>query len=202
VQPDTANIEISDSALLQQYTDGDEAVLERLITKYRDRIYNTILRICGNVDDAAELTQETFVKIIRNLDRFEGRSSLYTWAFRIAVNLTLNYCRRKSRTQMVPLDLMVGPDNEQAKHALRDYLRDESVEDPAAVIQNKEQVELILKAIDKLDEDQRAVVVLRDIENMEYNEIAKVLQVELGTVKSRISRARANLRENLGAILE
>ena len=101
---------IDDMVLIRQCREGDSASMERLILRYQNRIYNVILRICADTDDAAELTQETFVKVIENLSRFEGRSSFYTWAFRIAVNLTLNYCQgvpswrsdrwipRKSRT--------------------------------------------------------------------------------------------------------
>ena len=85
-------INIDDSELVRQCKQGDSVAMERLILKYQNRIYNVILKICADPDDAAELTQETFVKIIENIDKFQGKSKFYTWAFRIAVNLTLNYC--------------------------------------------------------------------------------------------------------------
>ena len=84
---ETANISIDDTVLVQQCLQGDSAATERLILKYQNRIYNAILRICANPDDAAELTQDTFVKVIEKIDKFEGRSSFYTWAFRIGVIL-------------------------------------------------------------------------------------------------------------------
>ncbi len=201
MQPDTANINISDSALIQQCQAGDSAALERLITKYKDRLYNAVLRICGNKEDAAELTQDAFVRIIENLHRFQGRSSFYTWAFRIAVNLTLNFCRRRVRIETGSLDAELGGDSEQAKTALRNYLADSTVRDPVEIAQNKEQVDLIVRAINNLDTDHKAIIVLRDIEGMDYAQIARILDVELGTVKSRLARARANLRANLEAIL-
>ena len=201
MQPDTANINISDSALIEQCRAGDSDAMSRLITKYKDRLYNVILRICANPEDAAELTQDAFVRIIENLHRFQQRSSFYTWAFRIAVNLTLNFCRRKVRIEMTSLDAELGGDNEQARAALRNYLADASAPDPAAIAQSKEQVNLIIRAINLLSEDQRAVVVLRDVEGMDYAQIAQIMEVELGTVKSRLARARANLRANLEAIL-
>ena len=201
MQPDTANINISDSVLIEQCRAGDSDAMSRLITKYKDRLYNVILRICANPEDAAELTQDAFVRIIENLHRFQQRSSFYTWAFRIAVNLTLNFCRRKVRIEMTSLDAELGGDNEQAKVALRNYLADASAPDPAAIAQSKEQVNLIIRAINLLSEDQRAVVVLRDVEGMDYAQIAQIMEVELGTVKSRLARARANLRANLEAIL-
>ena len=201
MQPDTANINISDSALIEQCRAGDSDAMSRLITKYKDRLYNVILRICANPEDAAELTQDAFVRIIENLHRFQQRSSFYTWAFRIAVNLTLNFCRRKVRIEMTSLDAELGGDNEQARAALRNYLADTGAPDPAAIAQSKEQVNLIIRAINLLNEDQRAVVVLRDVEGMDYAQIAQIMEVELGTVKSRLARARANLRANLEAIL-
>jgi RNA polymerase sigma-70 factor (ECF subfamily) len=201
VQPDTVNINISDEALVRQCQAGDTVALERLITKYKDRLYNTVLRICGNTEDAAELTQDAFVRIIENLHRFQARSSFYTWAFRIAVNLTLNFCRRRVRTETNSLDAEPGGNSEQAKAALRSYLANSAVRDPADIAQSKEQVELIVRAINNLDTDHKAIIMLRDIEGMDYAQIAVVLDVELGTVKSRLARARANLRMNLEAIL-
>lgn len=201
MQPDTVNINISDLALVQQCQAGDPAALEHLIIKYKDRLYNVILKICRNPDDAAELTQDAFVKILENLGRFQQRSSFYTWSFRIAVNLTLNFCRRRQQLQVDSLDAQTDPDTESAKAALRSYLADSSVPDPAAVVQTKEHVDLIIRAINKLSTEHRAIVVLRDIEAMDYAQIAQIMDVELGTVKSRLARARANLRANLEAIL-
>jgi RNA polymerase sigma-70 factor (ECF subfamily) len=198
---EVANINVDDAVLVQRCQLGDSAAMERLILKYQNRIYNVILKICANTDDAAELTQDTFVKIIESIDEFEGRSSFYTWAFRIAVNLTLNYCRRSGRLGLRSLDAGDNERGEQAKQALKEFVTDNSLPEPAAVAQNKELCELIVEAIMKLDEPQRAVVVLRDIEGMNYAQIANVLDIELGTVKSRLSRARNNLRQILEVVL-
>jgi RNA polymerase sigma-70 factor (ECF subfamily) len=192
---------IDDSLLIEQCRQGDSEAIERLVLKYQNRIYNVILKICADPDDAAELTQETFVKIIENLAKFEGRSSFYTWAFRIAVNLTLNYCQRNAKLVVRSLDSEEAPYDPHATHALKELLSDESSPDPAAMAQNKEVYEIAIKAIRQLDEPQRAVIVLRDIEGMSYARIAEVLGVELGTVRSRLSRARNRLREILEAIL-
>jgi RNA polymerase sigma-70 factor (ECF subfamily) len=192
---ETAKISIDDGFLVEQCRKGDSAATERLILKYRNRIYNAILRICANPDDAAELTQDTFVKIIENIDKFEGKSSFYTWAFRIAVNLTLNYRQRNIKLGLKSLDAEDNDDDNNAKGTLKKLLTDNSLPDPAAVAQNKELCRLVVKALGKLDEPQRAVIVLRDIEGMNYAQIAEVLNIELGTVRSRLSRARSNLRE-------
>ena len=201
MQSKTESISIDDAVLVQQCRKGDSVATERLILRYQNRIYNTILKICANTNDAAELTQDTFVKIIENIDKFEGRSSFYTWAFRIAVNLTLNYCQRDSRLGQSSLDAEDNECDEQAKLQLKDLLADDSSPDPAVVAQNKELCEIVVAALMKLDEPQRAVVVLRDIEGMNYIQIAKVLDIELGTVRSRLSRARSNLREIMETFL-
>lgn len=197
---ETANISIDDTVLVEQCRQGNSAAMERLILKYQHRIYNVILKMSANPDDAAELTQETFVKIIENINGFQGRSSFYTWAFRVAVNLTLNYCKRSAKLGLRSLDAADDEHNEQAQQLLKDLLSDENSPDPAKVAQNKELCELIMKSLMKLDDDQRAVVVLRDIEGMNYAKIADVLNIELGTVKSRLSRARSNLREIMEAV--
>jgi len=200
VQSKSANID--DTILVEQCRDGDSAAMEKLILKYQNRIYNVILKMCVNPDDAAELTQETFVKVIQSIDKFEGRSSFYTWAFRIAVNLTLNYCQRNTRIAVQSLDAEECRNPAEARQVLKEFLSDETSPDPAAVAQNKELCEIAMQSLMKLDEAQRAVIVLRDIEGMNYAQIAKVLGIELGTVRSRLSRARTRLREIIEAVLE
>ncbi len=196
------NINIDDAVLVEQWRQGDSEAAERLILKYQNRTYNVILKICANADDAAELTQETFVKVIENIDKFEGRSSFYTWTFRIAVNLTLNYCQRSGRHVLRSLDAEDDEHDGQARQQLKEFLNDDSSPDPAAVAVNKELCEIVIASLMKLKDAQRTVLVLRDIEGMNYAQIAEVLDVELGTVRSRLSRARSNLREIMEAILQ
>jgi len=201
-QVSNMHVSINDAVLIEQYRKGDSASMERLVLKYQNRIYNVILKICADPDDAAELTQETFVKIIENLDKFEGRSGFYTWTFRIAVNLTLNYCQRNSKLAFRSLDAeQEQQDDSQVKQALKDFLSDDSSPDPAAEAQNKELHRIAARALMGLDEAHRAVMVLRDIEGMSYARIAEVLDIELGTVRSRLSRARSKMRDILEAIL-
>lgn len=196
-QAPAKHISLGDAALVARCRKGDSEAMERLIVKYQNRIYNVVLKICADPDDAAELTQETFVKIIQNLRKFEGRSSFYTWAFRIAVNLTLNHCQRTGRVSLRSLDAEQEPDDSRGRQVLKDYLSDDSSPDAAAIAQRKELYEIAAKALLELDEAQRAVVTLRDIEGMSYARIAEVLDIELGTVRSRLSRARSKLREVL-----
>jgi len=200
--PDKAPINISDDALIEQCQRGDTSAMERLILKYQNRLYNVILRICSNHDDAAELTQETFVKVIENIGKFQGKSSFYTWAFRIAVNLTINYCRRNSRLGLKSLDSDESESGEKSPGMLREYLGNDKSPDPASIAQNRELCDLVMQSISRLDEDHRTVLVLRDIEGMSYSQIAQVLTLELGTVRSRISRARAKFKDILETMVE
>jgi RNA polymerase sigma-70 factor (ECF subfamily) len=194
---EAASIRIDDAVLVQRCRRGDSEATERLILRYQNRVYNIIFRMCGNADDAAELTQDTFVKVIENIDRFAGKSSFYTWIFRIAVNLTLNFCQRRTKVAYQSLDIEQEDQNWQAKALLKKFLSDETSPDPAMVAQNKELLQLLQESLTELDEPHRAVIVLRDIEEMTYQQIAKVLNLEMGTVKSRLNRARCNLRESL-----
>ena len=200
MQVKAASISIDDASLVDKCRSGDSAATERLILRYQGRIYNVILKMCANPDDAAELTQESFVKVLENIDGFRGKSSFYTWLFRIAVNLTLNHCKRSSRLGLRSLDAEDYDRSGRAKQMLREVLSDESSPDPATLAQNRELCALALDAIRSLDDAHRAVIVLRDIEGMSYVQMARVLEVELGTVRSRLSRARSKLREILEAM--
>lgn len=202
MQGQLENISIDDAALVRQCQKGDSAAMQRLIIKYQDRVYNVVLKISGNRDDAAELTQETFVKVIEKIGTFAYKSTFYTWLFRIAVNLTINYCNRRFKVPMKSLDAEVSPGAGDCSKKLGSFLIDSKTCDPQVLAQRKETGEIIARAFTKLDDEQRTIVVLRDIEQMAYVEIAGAMELELGTVKSRLSRARKSLREILEAMLK
>ena len=201
VQKKRAHISIDEAFLVSRARRGDTVAMEQLVIKHQDRIYNTILKICQNSHDAAELTQDTFVKFIEKINTFEQKSTLYTWLFRIAVNLTINHCKRGSKLGLQSLEAPVGPVTDGARKQLAEFLADESAIDPARLAENKEINQIVIKGLGKLDDQQRIIVVLRDIEQMSYARIASALEIELGTVKSRLSRARAKLKEILEAML-
>jgi RNA polymerase sigma-70 factor (ECF subfamily) len=189
---------LDDSALVERYRAGDSSALEGLILRYQGRLYNVIYRMCQNPDDAAELVQDTFVKVIENIDTFQRRSSFYTWVFRIAVNLTINYCQRKGKISFESIEAEnFGDAKGEARAALKEILHDGRAVEPDAVADDKELCGLLEESIARLDDDYRAVIVLRDIEGMNYAQIAASLGIEIGTVKSRLSRARNTLREIL-----
>jgi len=194
------NISLDDSTLVRRCQRGDSDAMSFLIVKYQDRVYNTILKICRNHDDAAELTQDTFVKVLESIGSFRGKSSFYTWLFRVAVNHTLNYCKRRFKLSPVSLDAE-NDQIEESKGKLAAVLAAPDGLDPAVVAQQKELSQIVVNLIGQLAQEYRVVLVLRDIEQMTYAEIAEVLRIETGTVKSRLSRARAKLRQLLETVL-
>lgn len=195
------NINVDEQVLIRRCQRGDLEAMELLIVRYQDRLYNTILKICSNPEDASELTQETFVKVIEKIATFKGKSSFYTWLFRIGVNLTLTFCKRRGRLTMQSIDAQLNTETDATGNRLAAYLTCKEKADPAVLAQDREIRDILMRMLERLDDDHRAVLVLRDIEGMNYQEIAQILEIELGTVKSRISRARTSLKELLEAVL-
>ncbi len=199
----TDNMTIDDNMLVERSRQGDSKAIETLIVKYQDRLFNVILKICGNKDDAAELTQETFVKFIEKVNTFKGRSSFYTWLFRIGVNLTINYCKRRFKVTPHSLDQETGGSGrDSAGTRLREFLTDDKAGDPSTIVDDREMLQLLQYAVSRLSDDHRVMVVLRDIEGMTYDQISELLKIEVGTVKSRLSRARVNLRNILESLIK
>jgi RNA polymerase sigma-70 factor (ECF subfamily) len=188
------NIKISDKILVQQYRQGDNQAMETLVHKHQDRIYNLIYKMCKNTDDAAELTQDTFLKIIENIKTFKNKSSFYTWAFQIATHLTINHLNRKNKIEFKPLDY---DDYYQGQPhiKLKNFLQDNKSSDLSVIVQDREICQIIINILMRLDDKYRILILLRDVESMNYSQIARVLNLELGTVKSRLSRARKTLKE-------
>ena len=178
------------------------AAFGQLVAKYQDKVYNTCWRISGSRDDAADLTQEAFCKALESIGRFEQKSTFYTWVFRIAVNQAISYRRRSQRT--VNLGGEEGnpmPIDQQAA-GLRRRMGKEDPPGPASEALSRETQALVARALDELDDEYRSAVVLRDIEGFDYREIAAILDVPTGTVKSRLHRGRTALRERLRHVFE
>jgi len=176
---------------------GDDNAYEILIQRYQQPVYNLICRLLNDPSDASDIVQEVFLKIFRNIGSFRHGSSLKTWIYRIAVNEAYNHRRWFSRHQRQ--EVAFGPDDSGPAHA--DSFADpgRSPFDEAA---GRETRALVEAALEKLNPKFRAAVVLRDIEDLSYDEIAVVLEVSLGTVKSRILRGREALRKILEGRLE
>lgn len=175
--------------LIQRCREGSLEAFEQLIALYENKIYGLCLHLTGNPADAQDLAQEAFIRLYRSLPGFKGRSSFSTWFYRIVVNLWNNELRRRSRRNTVSLDAPVPAGDGTVERPVADR----AVPGPEESLEEKEERELVWRAINALSEEHRAVIVLREIYDMSYEEIARALHCSEGTVKSRLNRARKNL---------
>jgi RNA polymerase sigma-70 factor, ECF subfamily len=169
-----------DNDLIGRFRKGDPSSFEALIRKYQDRVYNVCRYMLKNPEDAQDAAQDVFLKAYRALKEFRPDSTLYTWIYRIAVTTCLDY-RRKSRREVFRTEPLTD-----------DLPSDEPL--PEQLYESAEMPRSIQLALQKLPKKLRAAIVLREIEGLSYQEIAEVLHTSPGTVKSRISRAREELR--------
>ena len=184
----------ADWSLVQQCVSGDEDACTRLVTDHQRMVFQLALHLLGDRQEALDLSQEVFLKVFRTLRQFRGQSTLRTWIYRIVVNQASNrqrWWRRRHRSKQVGLDDL--PNERIALTDVRSWTQ------PEKVLQQTETQERVWNALNVLPFDQRAVIVLREIDGLSYEEIATSLEVAVGTVKSRLARAREGLRLALGA---
>ena len=193
-----------DADLIAACRDGQTQAFGELVTRYQDRVFNLAYRLTSNHEDAAEIAQEAFLKAYRGLESFRGDCAFYTWVFRITVNTVRSRQRFKAvRPSEVSLDA-VSPatesDSGQGRHSLKTQLKADGP-DPSEEATRAENKVIVEQAITRLGNDQRMLIILRDIEGRDYGEISEILECPRGTVKSRLHRARAALRELLAPTL-
>lgn len=194
---------VEEASIVEELKAGSEPAYAWLIQHYHLPVYSLVYRMVNDAADAADTTQEVFLKVFRGIKRFNGQSSLKTWIYRIAVHEACNrkrwWFRHKSRE--VSLE---APVNEQSEHA--PYRGEDSLEDdspsPFEQLATLEVRECVEQELSRIAEPFRTTVILRDIEELSYEEIAEVMQVSLGTVKSRLTRGRHALKERLAKCME
>ncbi len=196
---DGATLVFEDATLLRRCSQGDTDAFGSLVRKYQDRLFNAILKFNGNRHDAEELCQETFVKAFESLASFRQASGFYTWLFRIGMNLSISRRRRSGRVKFRSLDAPIGDDEQQ--RGSEELISDFREIGPHDAAERADAWERIMAAMQELDEEFRIVVVLRDIEDMNYEQISQVLEVPVGTIKSRLYRARCILKEKLADLV-
>ena len=173
---------------------GELGAYNTLVEAFQRQVFNVCYRTLGNSEDAADVTQETFLSAFRSLKTFNGSATgLRGWLLRIAVNACYDQLRRRQRRPTDSLDAVVPVDAEHAAPSVAERLADPAP-DPEQRSLSAESARVIQQAIDSLPPDQRMTVILCDVQDMSYEEAAQIMSVELGTVKSRLSRARAQLR--------
>jgi RNA polymerase sigma-70 factor (ECF subfamily) len=188
-----------DLALVKDFQAGNKTSFDELVLRHKDRVFNVCYKFLGDYQDANDSAQETFVKVYRSLRRFRFEATFSTWLYRIAVNTCKNKLtssEHRYRKKMVRLD---NPgETEGTAHLVE--IRDEN-QSPLIELERKERLSLIQKSIESLPIEQKTVVVLRDIEGVSYEDIAHITGERLGTVKSRLARARLELREKLKGVI-
>jgi RNA polymerase sigma-70 factor, ECF subfamily len=188
-----------EQAMLVKARRGDQQAMGELLLAYQDRLYNVCLRMVSHPDDAAEVCQDVLVKVIQGISKFRGDSGLGTWMTRIAMNQSISHLRRRRVRRTVSLDQSFGSGNgpDDQATALRNQIEDQREPGPDQCVQDSEMLERLHLALANLDTDFRAVLVLRDIDQQDYATIGKTLEVPVGTVKSRLFRARLALRKEM-----
>ena len=176
---------------LKQAAAGSAEAFEQLILKYQTAVYNLCLRMTGDPEDAADMTQESFLKAWRNLESFQGNSAFSTWLYRLASNTCLDHLRSVKRRPQLSL-VMEDEDGETQALDVPD-----SAPTPEEQVIALDEQSRLNEALQALEEDQRQILILRAVNGLSYTEIAEALHLKEGTVKSRLARARDQLRKKL-----
>lgn len=180
--------------LVREIRTGDGDAFETLVREYQTRVYNLALRMTGNPEDALDISQETFLKAWRTLGKFRGECSLGSWLYRIASNLCIDLLRRNKRRQAEKVISLDDPGEDGRSMELPDVSGD-----PQAMLERAEGRQAVWDCLQELPEEQRLILILREVNGLSYEELGELLGLELGTVKSRIFRAREKLAKLLSA---
>ncbi len=177
---------LTDQQLITQTLDGQSAAFGILVRKYQNRLFNSMVHLLRNPSDAEDVVQDAFLQALRKLDTFQGNSQFYTWLFRIARNTAISKMRRKKPT--VSLDSTASE--------LRLDFPDDGPR-PSTEMERREQQTGLMRAMDQLSSEHREILILREMEEQNYETISEILELPVGTVRSRLHRARLQLKELL-----
>ena len=180
----------SDDVLITLVQSGDEGAFRPLVDRYKERVRNLIYSILNDTSLVDDLAQEVFIRVYEGLAKFRFESSFYTWLYRITVNKCRDEMRKKKMRKFFSLHVLMDSSNEELQAKITVHPDNSGAE------------ELVTKGLQQLPEKFRIPIVLKDIDGLSYEEMAKIMQCEIGTVKSRLSRARAMLRVILAPMLE
>jgi len=187
--------ESTDKELVKRVQKGDKGAFDLLVLRYEHKIVNLVMRYVRDPEQALDITQEAFIKAYRALPRFRGDSAFYTWLYRIAVNTAKNYlAAQRRRPTDIELDLQ-DPD----QYGLNAKLKE--TDTPEGVMLSQELKETLERAIAALPEDLRTAIILRELDGMSYEEIAQTMDCPVGTVRSRIFRARDAIGKKVGTLI-
>lgn len=185
-----AKVEQDDGQLIRSACNGDTAAFGALVRKYQVRLCTSLTHICGSLDDAEDIAQEAFVQAYVKLRTFAGGSAFYTWLYRIAVNAAIS--RRRKRREKTSVD------SKREELGLEPQDGGEMAEER---LLREERAVAVRRALERLSDEHRTILVLREVDDCDYDEIAQILQLPVGTVRSRLHRARLQLKEQLDQTL-
>ena len=188
----------TDWDLVQQARRGDREAFRTLVERYQHKVTALATGMLRNRDDALDVVQDTFTKAYQSLDRFKGESSFYTWLYRITLNQCIDHQRRTARMPSAPLESSETPEEAPSINAARD---DAERDDPLQRVHEAEVGQRIRQAISELTPEHRAVILLREVEGLSYEEISRALECPKGTVMSRLHYARRQLQARLRGLL-
>lgn len=189
--------DLKERELIRKAKQGDMAAFEELLLRHEKIVYNLAFRMMNHSEDAKDISQEVFLKAYRSLANFDERSAFSTWLYRITHNTCIDEMRKRKGKQNYSLEAEL--ENEEG--SMQRQIADEG-DTPEESMLRSEQKSEILQALDTLSEEHKAAIILRDVKGLSYDEIAEILEVSLGTVKSRISRARNQLKNEILKIRE
>lgn len=189
--------DVSDLSLVRRVQRGDKGAFDALVLKYQHKVVKLVMRYMRNPVDAEDVAQEAFVKAYRALPQFRGDSAFYTWLYRIAINTAKNALVSRDRS---PIDYALNLQNPDESYEMHARLKDS--ETPEALVLTDEIRATVNSAIEALPEDLRTAIVLREIEGLSYEEIADAMECPVGTVRSRIFRAREAIDRRLREVFE
>jgi len=191
-------VSLRERLFLRRLRERDEGAFREMIEQYQNQIFNLLFRMIGNKEEAEDLAQEVFVTVFKSIDQFRGDAKLSTWLYRVAVN----HCKNRVKYLARRHDRRTGVLDETAERAAAaqggEPVAAGRIAAPDRALEGAETERLVQAAIAELEEDHRLVIVLRDIEELSYEEIASIAGVPEGTIKSRLHRARLALKEKLG----
>ncbi len=190
---------MGESRLVRRLKQRDESAFQEMVRSYQQQVYNLVFRMLGNREESEDLAQEVFVTVFKSIDNFRGDSKLSTWIYRIAVNHCKNrfkYLARRMQHASQTLD-EVSERNVTGRDGGPTMLLQSQISEPDKVVEGIQLEEAIQREIAALEEDQRVLIILRDIQGLSYAEIANITGLAEGTVKSRLHRARMSLKDNL-----
>jgi len=194
---DTRNVRRDEYAVIQRCKQGDLSAFDELVRLYEKQVYSFAYRLTGNYDDANDISSEAFVKVFNSINTFRGDANFSTWLFRVVTNLYLDERKRSKAHLNVPLDEYIDLEESTVTRQIED-----SSPGPEQLLEQMERAEALNALIQQLPDYQRAMVLLYHTQGRSYEDIAEIMGLPIGTVKSRLNRARLSLREKLGPVLE